>query len=42
MADLDPYDQYEVSVSMDKAGTCFAGVKPATTIFMTAVLFKTA
>ncbi|CAL8469269.1 g8810 [Coccomyxa elongata] len=25
MADLDPYDQYEVSVTMDKAGTCFAG-----------------
>ncbi|KAK9908511.1 hypothetical protein WJX75_008992 [Coccomyxa subellipsoidea] len=24
MSDLDPYDQYEVSVTMDKAGTCLA------------------
>lgn len=41
MADLDPYDQYEVSVTMDKAGTCFAGVESYDHhISMTAVLFR--
>jgi hypothetical protein len=32
MSDLDPYDQYEFSVTMDKAGTCFSEVSASSSI----------